>query len=50
VDAEDVGVSFDNAYYTHTYYLIHTEHHLRVRRSEHGESPRRGRRVRRRRT
>ena len=42
-------MSIDNAYFTHTYYLITAEHDLRVRTSQHGESPRRGRRVRRRR-
>ena len=42
-------MSFDNAYFTHTYYVIAAEHQLRARKSELGERPRRGRRIRRRR-
>jgi len=41
-------MSFDNAYFTPTYYVISAEHGLRVRKSERGDAPRRGRRVRRR--
>jgi hypothetical protein len=43
-----VRMSFDNAYFTPTYYVISAEHDLRVRKSERGDAPRRGRRVRRR--
>ena len=43
-----VGMSFDNAYLTPTYYVIAAEHDLRVRRAQRGQSPRRGRRTRRR--
>ena len=41
-------MSLDNAYFTPTFYVIAVEHDLRVRKSEKGESPRRGRRERRR--
>jgi hypothetical protein len=37
-------MSFDNAFYTPTYYVIAVEHELRVRSSQRGEAPRRGRR------
>jgi hypothetical protein len=43
-------MSFDNSYFTPTYYVIAAEHDLRVRRAQRGESPRRGRRIRRRST
>jgi len=41
-------MSFDNAYFTPTYYVISAEHGLRVRKSERGDAPRRSRWVRRR--
>jgi nitroimidazol reductase NimA-like FMN-containing flavoprotein (pyridoxamine 5'-phosphate oxidase superfamily) len=50
VVAHDLGMSFDNAYATPTYYVIAAEHDLRVHRAQRGESPRRGRRIRRRST
>jgi hypothetical protein len=43
-------MSFDNAFFTTTYYVITAEHDLRVRNSERGAVPRRGRRTRRRTT
>jgi hypothetical protein len=50
VVAEDGDMSFDNAYFTHTYYVINAEHRLRAQRAEQGVSPGRGRRLRRRHT
>jgi hypothetical protein len=42
-------MSFDNAFFTPTYYVIAIEHELLARRSRRGAAPRRGR-VRRRRS
>jgi hypothetical protein len=41
-------MSFDNALFTPTYYVIAIEHQLRVRSAQRGAAPRRGRRSRRR--
>jgi hypothetical protein len=43
-------MSFDNAYFTPTFYVISAEHDLRVRTSDRGDAPRRGRRRGRRRS
>jgi hypothetical protein len=39
-------MSFDNAFFTPTYYVIAVEHDLRVRNSQRGTAPRRARRRR----
>jgi hypothetical protein len=41
-------MSFENAFFTPTYYVIATEHQLRVRTAQRGVAPLRGRRSRRR--
>jgi hypothetical protein len=41
-------MSFDNAFFTSTYYVIAAEHQLRVRTAQRGVAPHRGRRSRRR--
>jgi hypothetical protein len=42
-------MSFDNAFFTPTYYVITAEHELRVRTSDRGDAPRRvGRKAKRR--
>jgi hypothetical protein len=43
-------MSFDNAFFTPTYYVIAVEHELLVRRSRLADAPRRGRPRRRRST
>jgi hypothetical protein len=43
-------MSFDNAFFTPTYYVIAIEHELLVRSSRRGATPRRGRSRRRRST
>jgi hypothetical protein len=43
-------MSFDNAFFTPTYYVIAVEHELAARRSQRGVAPRRGRSRRRRST
>jgi len=43
-------MSFDNAFFTPTYYVIAVEHELLARRSRLGAAPRRGRPRRRRST
>jgi hypothetical protein len=40
-------MSFDNAFFTPTYYLIAAEHQLRVRTAQSGQAPRRERRSKR---
>jgi hypothetical protein len=41
------GMSFDNAFFTPTFYVITAEHELRVRNAQRGSAPRRGRKRRR---
>jgi len=40
-------MSFENAFFTPTFYVITAEHELRVRNAQRGSAPRRGRKRRR---